>query len=66
MNKVKKYFKINDKLSPFDFREFDIKRIDEELKTILNDLYNNDDSLTNKGIKLDNKQVTLFSRDVDY
>jgi hypothetical protein len=66
MNKVKDYFKKNDKLSPFDFREFNIKRINKELKIILNDLYNNDDALTNKGIKFDNKQGTLFSRDVDY
>jgi hypothetical protein len=66
MNKVKKYFKINDKLSPFDFKEFNIKKIDEELETIFKDLYNNDDTLTNKGLKLDNKQVTFSARDVDY
>jgi hypothetical protein len=66
MNKVKKYFKINGKTSPFDFKEFNIKKIDEELETIFKDLYNNDDTLTNKGLKLDNKQVTFSARDVDY
>jgi len=66
MNKIKRYFKIHGKLSPFDFRGFNIKRIDDELKTILNDLYNNGDTLTNKGIESNNKQLALFMRDVDY
>ena len=43
MNKVKRYFKINSVLSTFDFSGFSIKRIDEELKIILNDLNNNAD-----------------------
>lgn len=55
MNKIKRYFNVNNKLSQFDFREFNLEKVDKELKTILANLFNSDDNITKKAIQLNNE-----------
>jgi len=59
MNKVKRYYYVNNKISQFDFEKFNIDQVDKALKTIIENLFNSDNNNRREVIKIENKQISL-------